>query len=195
LVATWIPTKNGGEKMENKNELTIAEALRELKLIDNLLTKRRANIARYCSKKKNSIDEIEKQKAFVKEQFQSARDLLTRYKDIKLAIQKANLDSTFTFNKQEYTISEALLYKQYLKEQYELLYNSFTPRNAQTQLQALQLRGAVQLTEEELKAANLVPELYYDERKIQIYKEDLLTFMAMIDALIDKTNHATTIVL
>lgn len=173
-------------------KISIAEALRELDRIDGLLTMRRAHITRYCSKRRKSRDEIEKQKEYVKNQFQSAKDLLIRYRDIKIAMQKANLTSTFTFNGKEYSIAEALLYKQYLKEQYQTLYNSFSPQNAERQLLAWR-ETLVNLTPEQLEAIDMVPELYYDEKKIQKAKEDLLGLMTSIDALIDKSNHTVTI--
>jgi len=172
-------------------KLTIAEALRELKRIDSLFIQRCQNIKRYCSKKKNSPDEITNQKTYIKEQVQSANDLLTRYKNIKLEINKANLVASFPFKNKTYTIAEALLYKQYLKNKYDLLYDSFTTENANRQLSVIRMN--VQLAPEELEAANLVPEVYYDEKKIQTLKEDLLELMSIMDALIDQTNHKTTI--
>jgi hypothetical protein len=180
-----------GERMTEK--MTIAEGLKELKRIDSLLTQRFALIMRYCSKKKNSRDEIEKQQEYVKEQTQSAIDLLKRYSTIKLAIQQANLSASFTFGEKQYTLAEAILYKQYLYERYGLLWNSFTNNNAQMQLQYAQTRQYANLTPEQLEKIDMIPELYYDEKHVQQQKEELMALKLNMDSLIDKTNHATTI--
>lgn len=177
---------------EKQNYLTIAEGLQELKRIVKILESRRNYITRYCSKKKGSRDEIEKQAEFVKAQFKSALDLITRYKDVKTEIQKANLTASFTFNGKKYTLSEAILYKQFLNAQYTALYNSFNTSTAQAHLSIYQ-RAFGNLTPEQLEKIDMVPELYYDEKQIIKNKEDLIGLMANMDALIDKTNHATTI--
>jgi hypothetical protein len=177
---------------EKQNYLTIAEGLQELKRIVKILESRRNYIIRYCSKKKGSRDEIEKQAEFVKAQFKSALDLITRYKDVKTEIQKANLTASFTFNGKKYTLSEAILYKQFLNAQYTALYNSFNTSTAQAHLLIYQ-RAFGNLTPEQLEKIDMVPELYYDEKQIIKNKEDLIGLMANMDALIDKTNHATTI--
>lgn len=177
---------------EKQNLLSIAEGLQELKRIAKLLENRRRYITRYCSKKKGSRDEIEKQAEFVKAQYKSALDLLKRYQDIKTEIQKANLFASFTYNNKKYTISEAILYKQFLKAQYEALYNSFSPINAQEQLSLYQ-RAFGTLTPDQLEKIDMVPELFYDEKEVLKQKENLIGLMANMNALIDKTNHSTTI--
>lgn len=175
-------------------KMTIAEGLKELKRIDSLLEQRNVIIARYCSKKKNSRDEIEKQQEYVKEQTQSAIDLLKRYSKIKLVIQQANLSASFAFDDKQYSLAEAILYKQYLHEHFLQLWNSFTTTTAQAQLMnIMQRQGFLNLTAEQLEKIDMVPELYYDEKFVQKQKEDLIALKLNMDSLIDKTNHATTI--
>jgi hypothetical protein len=177
--------------LSEQTKLTIAEGLQELKRISKLLDHRKAYITRYCSKKKGSRDEIDKQAEFVKAQFKSALDLLTRYRNIKTEIQKANLTASFTYNGKAYTLSEAILYKQFLKEQYESLYNCFNISNAQTQLGMFRnYVNTSALTPEQLDKIDMIPELYYDEKQILKLKEELIGLMTNMDALIDKTNHA-----
>lgn len=174
------------------SKLTVAEGLRELKLISDRLALRRQNINRYSSKMEKSKDEIENQRDYVSTQFQSAKDLLQRYSNIKLGIQLANLNSRIVFKTFDISVAEALLYKQYLHIEHEKLLSSFTPSNAARQVRDRQRAlGLGQLTPELAESLNLMPELYYDERDIQNQKEDLLDFMAYLDALIDKTNHNT----
>lgn len=176
--------------MTDTKTVTVAEGLRELKLINDLLYQRSRNITRYCSKHKGSKDEIEKQQEYVEKQAQSAKDLITRYQDIKLAIMRVNLDTTFEFKGTTYSVAQAILYKQFLKDMYNNLYSSFSAQNAERQLSSIRMSG---LSDEQLEKYELVPELYYDERAVQKDKEDLLTLMSYLDALIDKANHATSI--
>lgn len=178
-------------RFKNMTEiLTVAEGLRELKRIRDLLDQRYANISRYCSKHKGSKDEIDKQQEYVEKQTQSAKDLIVRYQNIKLAIAKVNLETTFDFQNVTYSVAQAILYKQFLKEMYSNLYNSFTSYNAERQLSSIRMSG---LSDEQLEKYELIPELYYDERIVQKDKEDLLMLMSYLDALIDKANHATSI--
>lgn len=175
--------------------MTIAEALKELKRIDAIMLQRRATITRYCSKMKGSRDEVENQEKYVKEQTQSAQDLLKRYSAIKTVIQTANLTAFFEVKGKKYTLAEAILYKQYLMAQYEALWASFNTGNAQTQLSMdnTYRRTIAGLTQEQAVKLDMVPEVYYDEKLIQKNKEDLLELKLNMDAMIDKTNHATTI--
>ena len=173
--------------------LTLAEALRELKRVDKLLQQRYANIRRYCSKRKGTQDEISNQKGYVADQFQSAKDLLVYYTQIRLNLNRANLEATFTFDKKTYTIAEAILYKQYLNTEYNKLYGSFVASNAQSQMSQIRIQTNVGFTPEQLVALNMVPELYYNEKAMQRAREQLLLLMSTIDAKIDSTNHKTTI--
>jgi hypothetical protein len=184
-----------GEK-ELTDKMTIAEGLQELKRIDAMLDQKKQVIARYCSKKKGLPDEVTNQDAYVKEQAQSGIDLLKRYSAIKTAIQKANLEASFTLDGKTFTLAEAILFKQYLLREYQEYWMSFNPATAQAQINFYtnQIANRMNtLTPEQLTALNLVPELFYDPKKVQAEVEKLLTLKTSMDALIDKTNHATTI--
>ena len=178
-------------------EMSIAEGLQELKLVAQKLQQRRTNISRYGSKRRGTKDEVEKQKDFVKEQNQSALDLIKRYRDIKLAIAKSNIETTFEFNGITYSIAEAILYKQGIDRMYNNLYLSFTANNALQQIREhsrmIGVTTNVLGSEEMLETLDLIPELYYDEKDVQKNREDLLEFMSKINALIDKANHNTSI--
>jgi hypothetical protein len=182
-----------GTLMRNKKmseKMSIADALRELERIDELLDQRTHEIRKYCSKKSGAKDSIEGQENYVKERVQSADDLITRYRDIKLEINRANLDTPFLFNEETYTIATAILYKHSLKNMYTKLYNSFDDSSARREISEFRLSG---LTDEQLVKLDLVPQLFYDPKAIQKKKEDLLTLMSHLDSLIDKANHNTEI--
>lgn len=178
--------------MSENKQLTIAEGLKELKLINEKVAVRRNHIRLYSSKMEGAPDAIEKQDAYMKERRQSAEDLLTRYSAIKMAMQKANLEASFEFKGKTYTLAEAILWKHVLKEQYEALYGSFTNMTARTQIQEERAARA-NLPEADLIKLGLVPHLFYDEKEIQERKEEVLELTAYIDALIDKTNHSYTL--
>ena len=176
-------------------EITIADALTELKRIKKLLLKRNEYIARYSSKKRGNKDEIENQKDFIKKTFQSANDLIQRYTDIKLAINKSNLETELTFGEKTFSVAEAILFKQQFYQMKNDLYGSFSPNVGLAQVNAyVRAIGALgTLSQEQLEKLDMVPELLYDEAQMIKLKEENLSLYSFIDALIEKSNHATTI--
>lgn len=176
-------------------ELTIADALTELKRIKKLLLKRNEYIARYSSKKRGNKDEIENQKDFIAQTFQSAKDLIQRFTDIKLAINKSNLETTITFKENTLSVAEAILFKQQFYQMRTDLYNSFGPAVGLAQVNAyVRAIGALgTLSQEQLEKLDMVPELLYDEKQMINLREENLSLYSFIDALIEKANHNTTI--
>lgn len=176
-------------------EITIADALTELKRIKKLLVNKNQHILRYSSKKRGNKDEIENQKKFIAGAFQSAKDLIQRYTDIKLAINKSNLETILTFGKDTFSVAEAILFKQQFYQMKNDLYNSFTPNTGLAQVNAyVRAIGALgTLSQEQLEKLDMVPELLYDEAQMLKLKEANLNLYSFIDALIEKSNHATTI--
>jgi len=176
-------------------EMTIADALTELKRIKKLLDKRYANIGRYSSKRRGAKDEVENQKKYIDEQFQSANDLIERYKDIKLAINKSNLETMLEFEGKTFSVAEGILFKQQFYEMKNGLYNSFTPNvgTHQVNLYIRSIGGVGSLTQEQLEKLDLIPELLYDEKRMQGFKEGNLNLYSFMDALIEKSNHNTQI--
>jgi len=176
-------------------EITIADALTELKRIKKLLVKRVQNITRYSSKRKGGKDEIENQKKFITSEYQSAKDLITRYKNIKLAINASNLDTMLTFEKKTFSVAEAILFKQQFHEMNNQILNSFSANTGLAQINAYtrMIGGLGALTQEQLEKIDMVPELLYDEAEILKSKEEQLNLYSFVDALIEKSNHNTNI--
>ena len=182
--------------MSLENKLTVADALTELKRIKKLLDKRIQNISRYASKRRGGKDEIDNQKKYIDSETQSAKDLITRYKDIKLAINKSNLETMLDFEGKQFSVAEAILFKQQLYEMNNKLYNAFTPNTGVNLVnQYIRTLGGIggQFTEEQMEKLDLVPELLYDEKKLLKLKEDNLSLYSFVDALIEKSNHNTFI--
>ena len=171
-------------------EMTIAEAMVELKLIVKKIETRTVNINKYSSKAKMIEDEIEDQEKHVKELLQSSEDLIKRYTNIKLAIQKSNLESTFEFQGKTYSVAEAILMKQGLLDLREKLWNSLSTSAGKAQInEYLRKFGMGTMSDEALEKIELVPFLFYDEKMKQKKLEELLELRSYLDRLIDKANH------
>lgn len=176
--------------------MTIQDGLSELKLISQKLDRQNMLIGQYSSKRKGDPEAIENQKQYVKELMQSNSDLIKKYISIKIAIQRANLKATFVFEDKEYSLAEALLYKQGVFVMVENFANSMNDRTAQTAIRMAS--GGINvrtLEEKQLEALNLVPHLFYSEEKKQKKLDSLLELKSHLDRLIDKTNHRTFIVI
>ena len=176
-------------------EITIADALTELKRIKKLLVKRSQNIARYSSKRKGAQDEIENQKKFIAAEYQSSKDLITRYKNIKLGINASNLETMLTFEKKTFSVAEAILFKQQFHEMNGQILNSFTPNTGiqHINMYIKMVGGLGGLTQEQMEKIDMVPELLYNEADILKSKEEQLNLYSFVDALIEKSNHNTNI--
>jgi len=176
-------------------ELTIADALTELKRIKKILAVRAQNITRYSSKRKGGRDEIEKQRKFIDGEFQSAKDLITRYEDIKLAINASNLETMITFEEDTFSVANAILFKQQFYEMNMGILNAFSQNTGKRQVneyaRTINLSG--NMTQEQLEKLDLIPELLYDEKEIIGAREQQLSLYSFIDALIEKSNHNTQI--
>lgn len=189
--------------MSDENTMTVAEALSELKRINRILPQRSANIRRYCSKMKASEDEVDHQRDFIDGQRQSAEDLIDRYVKIKLAIAQSNLVTMIEWEGNRMSVAEAILYKPNVgnrssstSHMLKQLYQSFVPENGTRMVEyfARQLGHNLQSMEEGQRAlVNLVPELYYDPKEIENIRDNIIALETRLDALIDGSNHQTTI--
>jgi len=178
------------------SQMSIAEGLNELKRINSTLELRYQNIRDYCSKRHNSKDKIEHQAEFVKSEEKSARDLLDRYTRIKMAINKSNLTTILQYKTYNLSVAEAILFKNYIAEQENKLLEQFTDRIAKQEID--DHRYALSVTSQKLDSAqlmalDLVPELYYEPKRILMEREKIIDFLGKVDFLIDASNHKTMI--
>ena len=178
-------------------EMTIADALTELKRIKKLLETKHTNIRRYASKRRGGKDEIENQKDFIGQEKQSCVDLINRYKDIKLAINRSNLTTQLEFGGEKFSVAYAILFKQQFHAMFKELYSCFTPNRGEqlvrSYMQTIGNLGGLQ--QEQLEKLDMIPELMYSETEIIKLKEGNLNLYSVVDALIEKSNHATNITL
>ena len=182
--------------------MTVAEALTELKRIAKLLPRRFNDIGQYCSKRKGAPDTIEHQADYVKEQRQSAEDLIERYAKIKNAIVASNLKTFIVWKNTTMSVYDAIIWKSNVRNRtgtsisdyLEALYASFHDNMGEHQIeQYMRYKSMGRLEEEEMEKLELVVERYYNPREIKDRQEELLELRARIDALIDASNHSTHI--
>jgi hypothetical protein len=98
-------------KMEN---LTITEALSEIKTVLSRLEKKRAAFAPYLVRDSRARDPFESSggsAAHIRSERQAVRDLEERVIKIRTAIQKANLDSTLVVCDKSRTVAEWLTWR------------------------------------------------------------------------------------
>ncbi|MCK5409463.1 MAG: hypothetical protein KAJ30_04300 [Candidatus Heimdallarchaeota archaeon] len=178
--------------MTETNEMTVAEAMEELKLINQRFLKNIELLKKYSSKAKKNDDLIQNQQEYMKSLIQSSKDLVERYMKIKLEIQKSNLNSVIDFKGRKYSIAEGLLLKQGLFDWHERLWGSISENQAVIQTnKLLEAMGRLTLTEEALEKLDLIPHLFYDEKEKQEKLDELLELRSYIDRLIEKSNHQT----
>ena len=180
--------------MSENNEMTVAEAMEELKLINKKFLNNLDLLKKYSSKAKKNEETIKDQEKYVKGLIQSSKDLVERYIKIKLEIQKSNLNSTIEFKDKQYSVAEAILLKQGLIDWKERLWNSISENEAEHQInRLLEAMGRLTLTEEALEKLDLIPHLFYDEKEKQEKLDELLELRSYIDRLIEKSNHQSKI--
>jgi hypothetical protein len=176
--------------------MTIADALSELKRIKKLIPKKYQHLRVYSSKRRGGKDLIDSQAKFVKSETKAALDLITRFKTIKRAINTSNLQTYITLDKESMTVGDAILYKQQYKEMYDMLWDSFTPDTGNQQIAQYSRTIGVSpggLSEEQLAALDLVPQLLYNAKNVIKQQEHHMKMYAEADKLIEKSNHVTTI--
>lgn len=178
--------------------MTVAEALTDIKLINERLSRRFVEIRQYSSKREGGDDLIESQEKYVKEQRQSAVDLIKRIHTLKNAIQASNLVTVITWKEEDFTVADALVFKQLTSDYWEQLWDSFTDQAGKYQVQErathLQMRQQPQnLTDKDREEMKLQVKTFYSPREIKDKQEALLEKLSYLDRLIDASNHKTHI--
>jgi hypothetical protein len=100
-------------------QLTITEALQEIKTIGLRLTKKRNAITPYIARDSRVRDPFEVQGGsakYIREERQSISDLETRQVAIRTAIQQANLSSSLTIGNVTKSVSEWLTWRREIAE-------------------------------------------------------------------------------
>jgi hypothetical protein len=107
-------------------QLTITEALQEIKTIGNRLLKKRESIVGYIGRDARLRDPFEDKggsEKFIREERQSIGDLEKRLISIRVAIQKANLEKRITVENVDQTVSEWLTWRRELSNPQKMFLN------------------------------------------------------------------------
>ena len=182
--------------MSTGNKMTIADGLAEIRRLDKRITSALPVINKHASKWKAGPDLVPKQKEHVSSLIQSVKDMLERKRKIKIAIARSNLDVEVEYGGRVMSIHEALLFKgvhrQNNGEYHTLnsLYEQLNTNIADNQIYTIANRG---IGDDMKELMNLVPAVFYDEKKVQEWKDDNLDLFSIVDALVDKSNHKTFI--
>lgn len=189
----------------SEQAMNIADGLRRTAAIEKKLPVIAREITKYCSKKKAAPDVIPAQKKHVQSLIQQYRDLMKEWTNIKMAIQRANLETTISYKALTLTLAEAILWKGVVnrkegrskggrKEFEKMLLSSFTTETADAELGRLRemLEKSGKATQEDIAAANLIPELIgWDAVDVQEQKQFLMDLELELDAIIDRANITT----
>lgn len=184
--------------------MNIADGLRRTAAIEKKLPIISREITKYCSKKKNASDAIPNQKKHVQSLVQQYKDLMSEWAKIKLAIQRANLETTISYKDRTMSLAEAILWKGVInrregyakggsKEFERGLLNAFTTEVADADIGRLRdIFSKSGATQAQIEGADLVPELIgWDAVKVQEAKQFLMDLELELDAIIDRANVTT----
>jgi len=178
-----------------KRTLTVAEALKELKLIKTKIERNCTDLNKYSSRIAEMPELIEGQAAYVKNLRKSTEDLMSNFINIRCAIMTSNLETTVEVAGRTYTITELLFWKQKtnqggLRDHYEMFIQSFNDRTAETQ-KAEYRRYATKTEDGDVKQPTVI--LHYKEKELRELRDKHTEFLLKVDAAIDAANHSTTI--
>lgn len=175
-------------------KMTISDALSELGTIVKKLESNNAEVRKFSSKRKGQEDLIEKQRDYVKGLIQSSRDLLTRYVDLKIAVQRSNTETYIQYKERSFRVAEALILKQGLfKLESDAIVAPSRWRGESEVQTYLRELGTRQVTEDLINKLDIGVVVFYDELRQKQDAERLVELKQSIDRLIDKSNHNTFI--
>jgi hypothetical protein len=169
--------------------MKLIEALKEKKISKKKVDDIWKDIVKYSSitsYEKPSFESVEKQKKHVMSLVQSAIDLLTRRSNLKVMIDKTNINTKIRIPKgihmtsHDVSLAEALMFKLNYGE-YQKIYNSLCTATAD-----LRIRNS--------GSQNTIPIQLYDEQfKIDLLK-DIQTKLEYIDSHLEMLNATTDVV-
>lgn len=175
--------------------LTITEALAETKTIDKRLQKKRQAILQNIARDARIKDHLEKEGgavSFVQRERQAIADLEKRLVDIRIAIMKANLNTTIVVSSQTRTIAEWLTWRRDVskgsKEFFTTVNQGIQTLRAKAQQSGNRAISAT--TEGEAKPGDIV--VHLEEAALLAEMESLETILGELDGKLSLLN-ATTV--
>ena len=167
------------------DKMTIAQGLKEMKLIDQKVAKRQGVLRGHCARPSDKKDLYEgKQTEKITALRQSIVDLIWRKGRIRSAVQKANLATDVTWKTKTYKLADIVYLKKEaagaLQRTLQMLDHNMVERDVE-----MRKKGDTNSTLEVI--------LHYDPVEKERALEAHMDLMSNLDVLIDQANHNTFI--
>jgi len=168
--------------------MKIIEALKEQKLIIQKINSNRENIQKYASglnTEKLILGTEKDQKAELDSLLQSSEDLITRYIWLKTRVDYTNLKTIIELKGKSYSLAELLIMKRNTNDFRGNVLASFNV-------------NAANMRKRQSTPAAGMPETvvvqFYDEKKIDQAKRDLMDFHGSIDGTLEVVNATSDLI-
>ena len=169
--------------------MKIIDALKELPLIEKKVHKNAEQVEKYASYGSHVGAEFEdqaQQEKELKSLLQSNKDLLERYRKLKLALSKTNNETVVTINDKAMTITEWIIFRNKTSSLATSVYNRLTTRKAESDIRNTQ----VNLNEGQV--VGIVK--CYQEKDKNNALEYVADLYSQIDATLERVNATTDLV-
>lgn len=177
-------------------QLTVTEALAEIKTIKARIDKKRENVRRYFARYARERDPLEREGGcveFVRKERQGIGDLEQRIITIRAAIQQANMTTRLTIRGTERTVMDWLSWRREIANDANQFVNELAQRSNNLRQQArTQGRKVVEKDPGEAVEEIVVA---YSEVELAREVEDMTALLGELDGKLSLVNATTTIVL
>lgn len=169
-------------------EMTITEALAEIRLEANKVTKKRQFVLAHIGRSADRIDPLAEQggaKEVLARELQAIDDLNDRIVSIRTAINKANMEHSITVGDITMTIAEWLVWRRDIMPIYKHMYNDMAQvisRNRNELKDARRLRAGQEVTGEDFIPHVDVVQLQADMEQIQEIEDRLDGLLSLKNA-------------
>ena len=177
----------------NKN-ITITEALAELKTLEKRIAKKLDNIIPYVFRQEAIRDPLEKQggsKQYIERELQGLYDLQEHRLSLRRAIQKSNEQTEITALKETRTIADWLMWRREILPQKKLILEKVLQAITQARTQANQQNLSVTTKDSGQYSSDLI--INIDEIEVREDLESLEEIDGTLDGLLSLKN-ATTLI-
>jgi hypothetical protein len=172
------------------NEITITEALAELKLIDGKVQKKKELVMSYSVRSNSMVDPLGDHggsRKVIEQENQAVADLLNRKVVIRRAIQKANAETTVTIGDETRTVADWLVWRREVAPTEQSFLRDVHQRIIQARQQAHNSKVNV-VTAEQQPTGPTDFVVNVSERKLTSRAEQVETVLATLDGKLSLHN-------
>ena len=177
-------------------DITITEALAEIKTIGKRIEKKHEFVLNYLLRQEQFKDPLEREGGSVptiQRELQAIRDLHERSVLIRRRINEANMTTRITINTIERSIADWLVWKRDVAPGLQKFYQSMDQKINMTRNQAMQKGMVLSSNVEGLKPTDVVVNI--DERWLAQTREQLEAILGELDGLLSLKNATTMIII